>query len=148
MEASLSRSAADRLRPMLLEHRAELAITGSLVVLCVALTFLSPYFLTAGNIKNLIDQSTVIGIVAAGELMVILTGGIDLSVGAIMAVSGVVLGTSSWTRGWPRSWPSRLGSRPPWPRARWWGPSMACWWARLGWRPSSSRWAAWPSAGA
>ena len=93
MEASLSRSAADRLRPILLEHRAELAITGSLVVLCVALTFLSPYFLTAGNIRNLIDQSTVIGIVAAGQLMVILTGGIDLSVGAIMAVSGVVLGT-------------------------------------------------------
>jgi ribose transport system permease protein len=93
MEASLSRSAVDRVRPFVLEHRAELAITGSLAVLCVALTFLSPYFLTAGNIKNLIDQSTVIGIIAAGELMVILTGGIDLSVGAIMAVSGVVLGT-------------------------------------------------------
>jgi ribose transport system permease protein len=93
MAASLGRSAADRLRPFVLEHRAEVAITGSLVVLCVALTFLSPYFLTAGNIKNLIDQSTVIGIIAAGELMVILTGGIDLSVGAIMAISGVVLGT-------------------------------------------------------
>jgi ribose transport system permease protein len=93
MEASLRRSAVDRVRPFALEHRAELAITGSLLVLCVVLTFLSPYFLTAGNIKNLIDQSTVIGIIAAGELMVILTGGIDLSVGAIMAVSGVVLGT-------------------------------------------------------
>lgn len=93
MEASLSRSVVDRVRPFVLEHRAELAITGSLVVLCVVLTVLSPYFLTAGNIKNLIDQSTVIGIIAAGQLMVILTGGIDLSVGAIMAVSGVMLGT-------------------------------------------------------
>jgi ribose transport system permease protein len=91
MEASMGRSVFDRLRPFALEHRAELAITGSLLVLCVVLTFLSPYFLTSGNIKNLIDQSTVIGIIAAGQLLVILTAGIDLSVGANMAISGVVL---------------------------------------------------------
>ena len=90
-----------RLAPFVREHRAELAITGSLVVLCVVLTLLSPYFLTGGNIKNLIDQSTVIGIIAAGELMVILTGGIDLSVGAIMAISGVVLGTVVVDSGMP-----------------------------------------------
>jgi ribose transport system permease protein len=93
MTGSPRTQAGQRLAGPLREFRAELAITGSLVILCVALTILSPYFLTAGNIKNLIDQSTVIGIIAAGELMVILTGGIDLSVGAIMAISGVVLGT-------------------------------------------------------
>lgn len=93
METSLGRSAVDRVRPFALEHRAELAITGSLVVLSLVLTILSPYFLTSGNIKNLIDQSTVIGIIAAGQLMVILTAGIDLSVGANMAISGVVLAT-------------------------------------------------------
>ncbi len=86
-------SALTRISPFVNDHRAEVAITGSLVALCVALTFLSPYFLTAANIRNLFDQSAVLGIIVVGQMMVILTGGIDLSVGAIMGISGVVLGT-------------------------------------------------------
>jgi ribose transport system permease protein len=91
--ADTRRTAASRFGPFVNDHRAELAISGSLVALCVALTFLSPYFLTAANIRNLFDQSAVLGIVVVGQMMVILTGGIDLSVGAIMGISGVVLGT-------------------------------------------------------
>jgi ribose transport system permease protein len=101
MESSVRSIGGGRLGEFAREHRAEMAITGSLVVLCVALTILSPYFLTTGNIKNLLDQSTVIGIIAAGQLMVILTGGIDLSVGAIMALSGVVLGVVVVDSGMP-----------------------------------------------
>ncbi len=92
-QAGARQTATSGLRSFIGEHRAEVAITGSLIALCVALTFLSPYFLTAANFRNLFDQSAVLGIVVVGQLMVILTGGIDLSVGAIMGISGVMLGT-------------------------------------------------------
>ncbi len=98
---SVVRAAAARLGPTAREHRAELAITGSLLLLSLALSFLSPYFLTPGNLKNLLDQSAVVGIVTVGQTLVILTGGIDLSVGAVMALSGVVLGTVTLTAGLP-----------------------------------------------
>ena len=92
-QANVRHLSGSRLGLFISEHRAEAAITASLIALCVALTFLSPYFLTAANIRNLLDQSAVLGIVVVGQLMVILTGGIDLSVGAIMGISGVMLGT-------------------------------------------------------
>lgn len=62
------------------------------LVLAVILSFLSPYFLTERNIFNILDQSVVIGIVAVGMTFVILTGGIDLSVGAVAGLTGIVLG--------------------------------------------------------
>lgn len=58
-----------------------------LVIMCVVLTFTSPYFLTTRNINNILVQSSDIGILAAGEALVILIGGIDLSVAAIMVVT-------------------------------------------------------------
>lgn len=61
-------------------------------LLIVALSISSPYFLTTNNILNVLDQSVVIGILAVGMTLVILTGGIDLSVGAAVGVTGVVLG--------------------------------------------------------
>ncbi len=83
----------DRLWSLGRENRAEFAMTGSLLLLMMALSILSPYFLTPNNLFNIVDQSTVIGIVAVGQTLVILTGGIDLSVGAVMAISGVIMGT-------------------------------------------------------
>jgi ribose transport system permease protein len=53
---------------------------------------MSPYFLTWTNIFNILDQSVVIGLVAIGMTFVILTGGIDLSVGSVAGLCGVVLG--------------------------------------------------------
>ena len=58
-----------------------------LVVMCVVLTFTSPYFLTTRNINNILVQSSDIGILAAGQALVILIGGIDLSVAAIMTLT-------------------------------------------------------------
>lgn len=58
-----------------------------LIVMCVVLTFTSPYFLTTRNINNILVQSSDIGILAAGQALVILIGGIDLSVAAIMTVT-------------------------------------------------------------
>lgn len=62
--------------------------------LAAILSVTSPYFLTSSNLLNLLDQSVVIGIVAIGMTFVILTGGIDLSVGSVAGLSGIVLGLS------------------------------------------------------
>jgi len=62
----------------------------SFVLLCLALTLLSDRFLTAGNIVNILRQSTINGIIAVGMTFVILTAGIDLSVGSILALSSVI----------------------------------------------------------
>jgi ribose transport system permease protein len=65
-------------------------VFGMLVVLIVASTLLSPVFLTWGNITNVLRQLTPLMLVSLGMLLVILTGGIDLSVGSIAAVGGMV----------------------------------------------------------
>jgi ribose transport system permease protein len=72
-----------------------------LIVLCIALFIASPYFLTVNNLLNVLDQVTILGILALGMTFVIVTGGIDLSVGAILALSMMVLGWMSHNAGWP-----------------------------------------------
>lgn len=62
-------------------------------LLCVALTFLNKYFLTTSNIVNILQQTSINGILALGMTLVILTGGIDLSVGSVMAVSSIMAAT-------------------------------------------------------
>ena len=64
-----------------------------LLVLSAVLWALTPYFLTVSNLLNVAQQTSINAIVAAGMTFVILSGGIDLSVGSIVALSGVVLGT-------------------------------------------------------
>lgn len=63
-----------------------------LIGMWVVLAFLSPYFFTVTNIFEITLQTAVIAIIAAGETFVILSGGIDLSVGSVFACSGVVGG--------------------------------------------------------
>ena len=62
----------------------------SFLLLCVVLALLSDRFLTVNNAVNLLRQSTINGIIAVGMTFVILTAGIDLSVGATLALSTVV----------------------------------------------------------
>ncbi len=69
----------------------EVRMLGLALLLAIALSVLSPFFLTERNIFNILDQSVVIGIVAVGMTFVILTGGIDLSVGAVFGLCGIVL---------------------------------------------------------
>ena len=59
-------------------------------LVCAVLAFLSPVFLTVNNVLNVIRQSSIIGVMAVGVTFVILSGGIDLSVGSVMAVSGMI----------------------------------------------------------
>ena len=63
-----------------------------LIVMWFVLSLLSPYFFTIGNISEITLQTAVIGIIAAGETLIIISGGIDLSVGSIFACSGVLGG--------------------------------------------------------
>jgi len=66
----------------------------SFIVLCVVLSLLSDRFLTPSNAINVLRQSTINGIIAIGMTYVILIAGIDLSVGAVLALSTVV--TAGW----------------------------------------------------
>jgi ribose transport system permease protein len=60
------------------------------VLVCAVLAWLSPVFLRWANVLNVIRQSSIYGIMAVGMTFVILTGGIDLSVGSILAFSGAL----------------------------------------------------------
>ncbi|WP_312427044.1 ABC transporter permease [Lacrimispora sp.] len=61
-----------------------------LLVICIFATFLSESFLSVSNLFNVFKQVTVAGIIGCGMTFVILTGGIDLSVGSILGFAGVV----------------------------------------------------------
>ena len=71
-----------------------------LVGLSVVLTILTPYFFTVSNLVNVVQQSAIIAIVAAGMTFVIISGGIDLSVGSIVALCGLVV-ADLLHAGWP-----------------------------------------------
>ncbi|MEC7226996.1 MAG: ABC transporter permease [Candidatus Latescibacterota bacterium] len=62
----------------------------ALILLCVVLSFLSPVFFTALNIKNVLRDAALVAIAGIGMVMVILLGEIDLSVGSVQAVAGIV----------------------------------------------------------
>lgn len=70
-------------------QREEVTLLLTFLVVCVIMSILSEKFLTAGNIINVLRQSAQIGICAIGMTMVILLGGIDLSVGSVQGLAGV-----------------------------------------------------------
>jgi ribose transport system permease protein len=81
-------------------------VTGPLIgllALCVFLSFATDSFLSVRNFLNILDQITVLGIMAVGMTFVILIGGIDLSVGSVMALSMMVLGYLNVEAGLPMS---------------------------------------------
>src|SRR3954449_1053872 len=61
-----------------------------LVILCAVLGILSDHFLTFDNLINVFRQSAVNALIALGQLLVIITAGIDLSVGSVMGLSCVL----------------------------------------------------------
>ncbi|WP_322972573.1 ABC transporter permease [Pseudalkalibacillus salsuginis] len=68
-----------------------------LILLCIVMSVMAPNFLDSSNLTNILKQVSVTAILAAGMTIVILTGGIDLSVGSIVALSGVVSVMASQT---------------------------------------------------
>lgn len=74
-----------------------------LLLLCAFLSFATDSFLSVRNFLNILDQITVLGILAVGMTFVILIGGIDLSVGSVLALSMMVLGYLNVVAGMPMS---------------------------------------------
>ena len=72
-----------------------------LLLLCVFLTIATDSFLSLRNFLNILDQVTVLGIMAVGMTFVILIGGIDLSVGSVMALAMMILGYLNVEAGLP-----------------------------------------------
>ncbi len=73
---------------------SELYILIGFFVICAALSILSPVFLSVNNLKNVIIQASINATLACGMTFVILSGGIDLSVGSVLAFAGVVMGSA------------------------------------------------------
>jgi len=71
---------------MFREIYSRLGILVVLIIVCIVLTFVSPYFLQTRNLINILLQASIITIVGVGMTFVILTGGIDLSVGSLVAL--------------------------------------------------------------
>ncbi len=68
-----------------------IGICGLLVVICVTTAMMSDRFLIAGNIENLIRRTSLFGVLGIGAAFVIITGGIDLSIGSVVCLIGVLL---------------------------------------------------------
>lgn len=85
----------------ILRHYArQFGTLAGLVGLCAVLWILTPHFLTVSNLLNVAQQTSINAIIAVGLTFVIISGGIDLSVGSLVAFSGVVL-ASLLQRGLP-----------------------------------------------
>jgi ribose transport system permease protein len=78
-------------KEFLLHHGRQFGTLFGLVVLSATLWALTPHFLTVSNLLNVAEQTAVVAIIAVGMTFVILTAGIDLSVGSVLALSGVVM---------------------------------------------------------
>jgi inositol transport system permease protein len=73
----------------------------ALVVICAVLSILKPQFFTVDNLLNVARQISLNGILAVGVTYVLLTGGVDLSLGSVVALAGVVAASFAHPGDWP-----------------------------------------------
>ncbi len=78
-------------RGMRLDWREAAGLLGIYIILLVALSILSPYFLGVNNFLNILVAVSTIGIMSVAMTMVIVSGGIDLSIGSVVAIAGVIV---------------------------------------------------------
>lgn len=71
-------------------HVKEFGVLIALIVLCTIIAIASPYFLKTMNLFNVLRQISIIGILAVGQCMIIIIGCLDLSVGTVMGLMGVL----------------------------------------------------------
>jgi ribose transport system permease protein len=79
----------------------QLLAVASLIAILVFFSFASPYFFTPSNLVGILMAATVTGILALGTTFVIVSGGIDLSIGTGMILCGVMTGVFMTYWGWP-----------------------------------------------
>jgi ribose/xylose/arabinose/galactoside ABC-type transport system permease subunit len=80
--------------PWLARRGRQLGTLVGLCLLSILLSILSPHFLSVSNLRNVLEQTAINAVVAVGMTFVIVSGGIDLSVGSIVAFSGVLLASA------------------------------------------------------
>lgn len=85
-------------------------VLAALLLLVIGASFLSPRFLTVPNLLNVLRQVSIVGILSTGMTFVILTRGIDLSVGSILGISVVLFAGSMDSRGMAFAIPLGLGA--------------------------------------
>ena len=81
-------------RNFLMHRLRQFGTLGGLLLLSGVLWALSPYFLSVSNLLNIAEQTATIATIAAGMTFVIISGGIDLSVGSVLAFAGVVMASA------------------------------------------------------
>jgi inositol transport system permease protein len=81
----------------------------ALVGICLGLAWATPHFLTATNLVLIVQQISINGILAIGVTFVLLTGGVDLSVGSLVALTGVVAACAAHPNQFPVGVPVALG---------------------------------------
>ena len=74
----------------------EFSVAGALVLLVAIMSLASPYFFNTENLFNVLRNMSTVAIVSVGVTMVIITGGIDLSVGSMLAVSSMLTARMMW----------------------------------------------------
>jgi ribose transport system permease protein len=89
-----------KLPPLIARHARQFGTFAVFVVLCAVISALTPHFFTVSNLLNVAQQTVINALIAVGLTFVIISGGIDLSVGSILAFAGVVM-AHTLRLGWP-----------------------------------------------
>src|SRR5438105_15615751 len=95
-----------RFTPSMLKPRVPLATLGPLLALLAACAFFasqSDRFFSGGNLSLVLQQVAVVGVIAIGQTLIILTAGIDLSCGLVMALGVIVMSMFEYDLGLPDS---------------------------------------------
>ncbi len=85
----------------ILQERREASVAAMLVIVFALLSAASPFFLTERNLFNVARQLSVVAIVALGQALVIIAGGIDLSVGSVIGLAAVLAAMATDATGSP-----------------------------------------------
>ena len=101
MKSETSAPAAPRQRRLSIGLGGNLYLIVTLAGLITIFSILSPYFLQLNNMMNIARSISISGITAAGETMVMISGGLDLSVASVMAASGMIVSALIMNAGWP-----------------------------------------------
>jgi ribose transport system permease protein len=88
------------MKSIVANHARQFGTLAVLLVLGTAITVLTPHFLTVPNLLNVAQQTVINAVIAVGMTFVIISAGIDLSVGSILAFAGVVI-AQRLHAGWP-----------------------------------------------
>jgi ribose transport system permease protein len=100
VEDESSTIAASHRRRQLINLGGNLYLIVTLAGIVAIFSILSPYFLQFSNMMNVARSVSITGTAAAGETMVLISGGLDLSVASVMAASGMIVSSLIMNAGW------------------------------------------------